>query len=212
VFARDVAGQFGPAKSVTIRGSDLVLSVNRTTVNPGASATWTAVLRDAGSGAPVPGEDIVFMGRKAGSRTWSTLDVVATSGNGVAALMFVPTVAVQVQAFYYGGNARFGTTAGPLLTTLGRRATATAVDATLTRGSTLVVRGRVAPATATVVTLQRYYGGAWKSVAKVTSRGDGVYSVQRTVSSTGKQRYRVWVAAKGPFLAGASSDVWVTVR
>lgn len=212
VFSRDAAGSFGPAASLTLRGTDLAVAVNRGTVLPGSSATWTARLRDAQSGAALAGQEVAFMVRKAGSRVWSVADIVTTNSGGSATLTLVPIVAVQVQAYYYGGDQRLGSTAGPTLTVIGRRATAAAVDSTLNRGNTLVIKGRVAPATTTAVTLQRYYGGAWRSLSTRSSRSDGVYSLSRVVSTTGKQKYRVWVASKGPFAAGSSSDVWITVK
>lgn len=171
-----------------------------------------ARLLEADSGAAVSGESIALMGRKSGSRVWEPIGSATTSSTGLARITLTPFVTLEVQAYYYGGDGLMGATAGPVITVMGRRASAAAVDTTLRSGDVMTVKGRVAPAVTSTVTLQRYYGGQWRSVLTRSTRSDGVFSFSRTVSGAGKQKFRAWVASKSPFAAGPSGDVWITVR
>ena len=114
VFPLTAAGHAGPRKSVTMHGTNLILSAPRHATHK--RVTITVTLRAAKHGAPLGKRQIALYGRRKGTHgAYGLITTLTTrAGSGRAKVTFVLKKSVDVIARFNGKATYIGSSAGPL--------------------------------------------------------------------------------------------------
>lgn len=104
VFTRDAAGNVSPARSVTVRGSALTLTV---TAAKGNQSVLAGRLTDAHTGSGVPAQPVTVWSRRPGG-TWTLLTTLASNATGSWSVTVKPGTPTEYQARFAGGGSSFG--------------------------------------------------------------------------------------------------------
>lgn len=122
-----------------------------------------------------------------------------------------PSYSLEYQVRYAGFSPRLGTYA---TTTVYVRTRVTAAHSTtsLRLGGSVTIRGSVAPShRGQQVTVQRYSGGAWRTVGYATLSSTGTYAYTVRPSARGTYSYRVVKRADTDHAEGVSPTVRFSV-
>lgn len=183
-----------------------------TSIAYGGTAALTAHLVRAGSTAVLVGQPVQLWQRKHGTTSWTNLGTRRTSSAGNAVWASRPTTNgdYQVRSVAVAPLAA----SNAVVRTVGVRMTVSrAASATTFRlGHTFTTSGTVAPNHARrTVALQRYYSGAWHTVAGGTLGSTSRYAVGYRPGVRGTLSFRVHVAADADHAAGDSASFTVRV-
>jgi len=220
-FPRDYSGNVGPRAVMTVRGTSLSLSAAPGVVGYGNATTVRGRLVYSHTGAGAGGQDVFLYGRPHGSGSWGYVSDELTGPDGSYQFSVRPGVNADFEVYYYGTNitysgstvtGAFGSTAGPVQVTV-KPIVSVALNRTRGYlGSTFVLNTAVWPvSTRQTVLIQRYYSGAWHTVATrlLNSSGLASYSVRPTARGT--YLFRVVKPATNGRAAGISRTVAAVV-
>lgn len=205
VWVRDRSGAYGPASTVTLRGTQVSLASSTTALTSGGSVTLTGKLVRKDTGAGLPGVPVQLYGRYKGA-TSDTLVTTVTSGTG-GALTYThkPTKGVTYKWVYRGSSTLTGSVSPLRSVTVAPRVTGTLSRTSFPLGGTVTLSGTVAPSHAgRTVHLQRHVSGAWKNVASRTLSTSSAYSFSIKPTARGTYTYRVHMPADADHAAGYS--------
>ena len=210
VFTRNSIGDHSGPLSGTLTGTTVAMKVSATTVKLKAPVTISGTLRPPGAIFP-PDEAVQLLGRRRGTSTWLSLDYYGLDATGTFRFVHRPSFSLEYQVKYPGFGPRLGSYAKKSV------AVRTAVTAAASRtsvplGGSLSLRGTVAPSHARQqVTIQRYYGGAWRGVGYATLTSTSSYAFPLTPGARGTYYYRVVKRADTDHAEGVSPTVKLTV-
>lgn len=196
VWVRDRSGAYGPASTVTLRGTQVSLGSSTTALTSGGSVTVTGKLVRKDTGAGLAGVPVQLYGRYKGA-TSDTLVATVTSGTG-GALTYThrPTKGVTYKWVYRGSSTLTGSVSPLRGVTVATRVTGTLSRTSFPLGGTVTLSGSVAPSHGgRTVYLQRHVGGQWKNVASRTLSSSSTYSFSIKPTARGTYTYRVHMPA-----------------
>jgi hypothetical protein len=190
-----------------VGASTLGLSSSPALVTYGSTASLRGRLLDAHSGTGLGNESIALFTRKHGATAWSYLGTALTHSDG----RYSYTIAPRLNRDYladFDGSDHTGSAAGPIEVKVAPWITLTANRYTGAQGSTFVLSTSVTPDEAGAsVRLQRYYGGAWHTIASRTLSTSSRTSFSVRPRTVGYLSYRVLRPASGGRVAGTSPAV-----
>ncbi|MFP3713778.1 DVUA0089 family protein [Puerhibacterium sp. TATVAM-FAB25] len=204
-WVRDRSGAYGPASTVTLRGTQVSSASSTTALTSGGSVTLTGRLVRKDTGGGLSGLPVQLYGRDKGASS-DTLIATVTSGTG-GALTYThkPTKGVTYKWVYRGSGTLTGSVSPLRTVTVATRVTGTLSRTSFPLGGTVTLSGSVAPSHAgRTVYLQRHVGGSWKNVTSRKLSASSAYSFSIKPTTRGTYTYRVHVPADTDHAAGYS--------
>jgi hypothetical protein len=173
-----------------------------------AGAKGTINLKLFLGNAGYPGQPITAQARAHGTAAWKTIKSVTTSSTGTLAFVEAPTTNTDMRFLYSG--AAYGPVASSsatITTSVAQRISAKLSASSARTGRVVVLSVGITPARPNqVVTMQRYYSGAWHNVANLRLNSASAYRYSLK-AVRGSASYRVIRAADARNLAGTSATV-----
>jgi hypothetical protein len=204
VFSRDWSGNLSPAAKILLRSPEIVpvsLSVSATRV------TYRTAVRLSGrvGGAGAGGQVLVLYARRAMTQSQVAVATARTAADGSYAFTYTPQWTAEYYVFF-GGSADAYPVASP------KRVVAVVpiVSLTLSASRTVVGRavylsGGVAPwHPGQLVSIQRYYSGAWRTIARARLSSSSGYRFALKPGTRGTWPLRVVKGADNDHLLAVS--------
>lgn len=211
VWTRDSSNDLSTPATLTLRGSDLALTASASVIIWGNPVTFTGTLSDGSSGASVSGQDIDIYIRNHGASAYSYFDTLTTSSAGKISFTLRPNVSIDLQLSYHGRGLRIGTTSSVAYVGVRWKVVASLSPTTIARNHTATIKGYVSPnASGQTIYLQRYYSGAWHTVASTTLGSTSGYSFGVHPTTAGKYLYRVYKPGDSRHLYAVTGTMTLT--
>jgi hypothetical protein len=191
------------------RGTRTVITSWPRTLIQGSKGTFNLTLLLGNAG--YPNQTVTVQSRPHGTTTWHTVKSMTTSSTGKLAYPVTPTVNTDYRFLHPGGAyGPASSTSTLVITSVAQRVTAKLSASSVRTGDTVLLAGGVAPAKPNqVVSIQRYYSGAWHTIANVRLSSTSAYRFSLK-AARGATTYRVVRAADSHNLAGTSPTVALT--
>lgn len=174
-------------------------------VGHGSPTSISGTLRRSSSAQPVPGARVLLYSRQAGSNDWRYRSSSLTAADGRYSFAMTPSRNVDVRVHHPGTLTTVASRSAPLRVWVRPRVALTAARTEAPVGVGVRLRARVGPARpGQVVVLQRYVGGAWRTVQRTTqpSTGPAVFVVR--LPRRGWYTFRARTPADTSLAAGLS--------
>jgi plastocyanin len=216
VFARDDAGNYSPAATITAKPMVITtISEKRaaTTVKYGRSVRVYGYLKSADTHIILGGRKVNIYYRRRGESAFHFLRTLTTSSTtGGYTFTHVPLVTTYYKARHLATSTSL-TSTSPSLPVGVRPLIGAGVSSTVVeRDSDVTIAGKLIPAhEGSRMQLQRYGSSGWATVASryLDSAGNAVFTLHPTV--LGRYRYRLYHAADVDHLSSASPSLYFTV-
>ncbi len=210
VWFYDEVPNYSSSTTTTLYGSVLSASPSARRVMYAGGVTHRAVLTRANSATAVGGQLVQLYARAPGTAPWLACSAY-TSTSGTASCLTKPTRSTEYQWRFRGDGNRGRATSRAYVVGVRAKVSAKVSATTMARGARFTLAGSVAPKHAgQKVYLQRYSGGAWRSIASKYLSSTSTYSFRVSPRST--YSYRVVKPADRDHLRGLSRTHKVAVR
>lgn len=151
------------------------------------------------------GTALDIQSRKHGTSTWSALASVTTASDGSFSLIVRPTATSDYRVLLPASEAFQTATSNVAVVQVRVLVAGSLTSSSVRHGRSVALYGSVAPSRAgQLVALQRYYSGAWHTVASARLDGSSNYAFVITPATVGRLQYRVYKATEPEHLANAS--------
>jgi type VII secretion-associated serine protease mycosin len=205
VWVRDRSGSYGPASTVTLRGTQASLGTSSTALTSGGTVTLTGKLVRKDTGAGLAGVPVQLYGRYKGASSDTLIATVTSSTGGALRHTHKPTKGVTYKWVYRGSSTLTGSVSPLRTVTVATRVTGALSRTSLPLGGAVTLSGSVAPSHAgQTVYLQRHVGGSWKNVTSKRLSTSSGYSFSIKPTARGTYTYRVYKPADADHAAGYS--------
>jgi len=206
------AGPTTQRSVVPVAPTLLTTSPSAKSIYVGSSVTYVGTLRNRDSGAPLTGARVYVFSRPLGASAWGSLGPMMTDAAGQVQLVRSPTRSTQLQIYYPGGPLVQAATT--VTTTLVR----THISARLSHpiaaaGVPVILSGTISPRFAGVIVVRQVWSnGAWRTVARTTTRAGGAYAFRIIITRKSTTHMRTVVAANHGRAPGYSNEVSLSVK
>jgi peptidoglycan hydrolase-like protein with peptidoglycan-binding domain len=147
------------------------------------------------AGLPLPGAHVLLRSRVGGTSTTTTLRALTSGADGTVSTTYTPVRTRTYQLVLSSDSFSTGSSSAIRTVSLQPRVSAVWADSTVRYKDKATLRGAVSPDLAgRSVAVQRYYHGAWRTVAYRTLASSGYYSTYSysvTPPAVGSYGYRV---------------------
>ncbi len=209
VRAANVAGT-SPVATTSAAGTAVGLSAPAA-ITAGRSAGISGSLRTS-AGVPLAGRTVRILAKPSGATAFVTTATVVSNAAGGFAATVRPTRSTQYAAAYAGGPALMGASSPVRSIAVRRYLTLRSSKPTVRHGSPAFLSGVATPAQYRLaVSLQRYTGRTWVSVATTTLAASGAFRATWRPAVAGTYRLRAVVPASRGNAAGVSATVVLRV-
>jgi hypothetical protein len=191
---------------LTNQASTSTLTASSTRVGAGGTVRLTGHVVGGFTGATPAGGTTELQSAPFGSSTWTTV------GPGTS-FTVKPNGTTSYRLRYSGSPAAGASTSAAVTVQVVTGVVANLQSTSVSRGGTVRLTGRIAPANSGVpVSLQRKVGSTWKTLATTRTTSGGVYSVGAKATSEGPWTVRATAGSVRGNLAGVSAARSLTVR
>ncbi|MCW2673482.1 MAG: repeat protein [Frankiales bacterium] len=195
-------------RSLVIHGTAIAVTMPKPLV-AGMKGTITATFTQ--SKVATAGRKLTLYAHRYGaSGTLTAVGSVTTGAGGIARFTVAPTSNTQYAVRYAGGTNATASDSGTKLLSVAPKVSLTTNSASGRRSRTVTLTVSTSPSLAgTVVQVQHYLSGAWRTVANVrlNSRSSAAYAFKAPV---GKVQWRVVTPSSTSYAAGTSNTVLIT--